>query len=74
MRKFRLILALSMLIASVVHAGSKVAQEQGKDSQVIYRAESQRSFKGPEEWYTGVLDGNNVIWNEKVTDEQCLGK
>jgi quercetin dioxygenase-like cupin family protein len=23
---------------------------------------------------TGVLDGKNVIWKEKVTDEQYLGK
>jgi 4-carboxymuconolactone decarboxylase len=53
MRKLILILTLSMLFASVSYAGSEKAPEQGKDSQVIYRAESQKSFKGPEDWFTG---------------------
>ena len=53
MRKFILILTLSMLFASVLYAGSEKALEQGKDSQVIYRAQSQKSFKGPENLFTG---------------------
>jgi quercetin dioxygenase-like cupin family protein len=53
MKKFILILTLSMLIASVVYAGSEKVPEHGKDTQVIYRAGSQKSFKGPEDLFTG---------------------
>jgi len=53
MRKHILILPLSMLVASIVYAGSEIAPEQVKGTQVIYRSESQKSFKGPEEWFTG---------------------
>jgi quercetin dioxygenase-like cupin family protein len=53
MRKLILILTLSMIFASVVFAGSEKAPEQGKDSQIVYRAGSQKSFKGPENWFTG---------------------
>ena len=53
MKKLVLIVTLSMLFASVVYAGSEKAPEQGKDSQVVYRAKSQKSFKGPENWFTG---------------------
>jgi quercetin dioxygenase-like cupin family protein len=53
MKKLVLILTLSMLIASIVYAGSKKDQEQGKDLQVVYAAESQRSFQGPKDWFTG---------------------
>ena len=54
MRKFILILTLSMLFASVVNAGSEKAPEQGKNSQTVYRtAGSQKSFKGPEDLFTG---------------------
>lgn len=53
MNKLALITALSILFASVVYAGSEKAPEQGKDSQVVYRAKSQKSFKGPEDWFTG---------------------
>jgi quercetin dioxygenase-like cupin family protein/alkylhydroperoxidase/carboxymuconolactone decarboxylase family protein YurZ len=50
MKKRILILTLSMLIASAVYAE---AQEHGKDAQVLYGVESQQSFKGPEDWFTG---------------------
>ena len=53
MRKLLLILVLSMIIASVVCAGSEKTPEQGKDSQIIYRAGTQKSFKGPENLFTG---------------------
>jgi quercetin dioxygenase-like cupin family protein len=53
MKKLILILTLSMLFASVVYARSEKDPEQGKDSQVIYRTESQKSFKGSEDWFTG---------------------
>lgn len=58
MKKFILILTLSMLFSSVVHAGSEKAPEQGKNSQMVYRAESQKSFKGPEDWFTGNVQVN----------------
>jgi quercetin dioxygenase-like cupin family protein len=53
MRTLILTLTFSMLFAFVVYAGSEKASEQGKNSQVVYRAESQESFKGPEDWFTG---------------------
>ena len=53
MRKLGLILTLSMLFASVVYAGSEKAPEQGKDSQEVYRAKSQKSFKGPNNQNSG---------------------
>ena len=53
MKKFILILILSMLFAYVVYAGSEKAAEQGKNSQTVYRAGSQKSFKGPEDLFTG---------------------
>jgi quercetin dioxygenase-like cupin family protein len=53
MKELILIFALSMLIATVVYAGSGKASEQGKGSQVLYRGVSQQSFKGPENWFTG---------------------
>jgi len=51
--KILMLLTLSMLIASVVYGGSKKDSEQGKDSQVVYRAGSQKSFDGPVEYFTG---------------------
>ncbi|MEW6673085.1 MAG: cupin domain-containing protein [Thermodesulfobacteriota bacterium] len=53
MKKCIMILTLSMLAASFVYAGSEKAPKQGKDSQVVYRAESQKPFKGPEDFFTG---------------------
>ena len=53
MIKLIMILAFSMLVASAAQAGSGKAPEPGQDSQVIYRAGSQQSFKGPEDLFTG---------------------
>jgi len=53
MNQLTLILTLSMLVASIVYASSEKAPVQNRNSQVIYRAESQKSFKGPEDWFTG---------------------
>jgi 4-carboxymuconolactone decarboxylase len=53
MKKNILILILSILFAHIVYAGSQKAPEQGKDSQAIYRAGSQKSFKGPKDLFTG---------------------
>lgn len=53
MKKLSLIVTLLMLVASVGYAGSEKAPDQGKDLQTVYRAESQKSFKGPADWFTG---------------------
>jgi len=164
MRSLAILTIIVTFFGSVMYAGSGAAAEQGKDSQILYKAGSQKSFKGPEDlftgdvqvdmlfpsnetahysgayvtfqpgartawhlhpagqhmivtsgvgltgtrdgnivaieagdavwcppdidhWHgatpdapmthlvlTGVLDGNNVVWKEKVTDDQYLGK
>jgi quercetin dioxygenase-like cupin family protein len=53
MRKIILILAFSLLAASLAYAGSEKTSEQGKASQTVYRAGSQTSFKGPQNLFTG---------------------
>jgi quercetin dioxygenase-like cupin family protein len=53
MKRLILISTLCMLVASVAYAGSEKTSGQDKDSQVVYRAESQKSFKGPEDLFTG---------------------
>jgi 4-carboxymuconolactone decarboxylase len=53
MKKLKLILTFSMLAVSLAYAGSEKAPEQAKKSQIIYRPESQKSFKGPEDLFTG---------------------
>lgn len=53
MKKLILMLILSTLAASVVHAGSEKTSEPAIGSQVAYRADSQQSFKGSENWFTG---------------------
>jgi quercetin dioxygenase-like cupin family protein len=53
MNKFISLMFLAMLLASVVYASSDNAKKGGSDMQTIYPADSQKSFKGPEEWFTG---------------------
>jgi len=53
---FSLLLLILMLVASVAEAGSEKPSEEGKGSQTVYRAESQKPFKGPEEWFTGDVE------------------
>jgi len=53
MKRLTFILALSLLAVSLVYAGAQKNSEQGRDSQTVYRAGSQRSFKGPENLFTG---------------------
>jgi 4-carboxymuconolactone decarboxylase len=53
MKKLFLVLALLMLVASAAQAGSGNAPEPGKDPQMVYQAGSQKSFKGPENLFTG---------------------
>jgi len=49
MKSLLLILAFAALSVSTVYAG----QEQDAASQVLYREDSQKSFKGPAEYFTG---------------------
>lgn len=44
---------ISMLFAAVVYGNSDNAKKGESDMQTIYPVESQKSFKGPEEWFTG---------------------
>jgi quercetin dioxygenase-like cupin family protein len=53
MKKLILIMMFSTLFGSLVYAGSQKTPEQAANSQVIYRAGSQKSFKGPADWFTG---------------------
>ena len=47
------IMTLSMLFVSVVYANSGNVKKRDADSQTVYRAGSQKSFKGPEDLFTG---------------------
>jgi quercetin dioxygenase-like cupin family protein len=53
MKKLILIMIFSTLFGSLVYAGSQKTPEQGANSQVIYQAGSQKSFKGPEASFIG---------------------
>jgi quercetin dioxygenase-like cupin family protein len=53
MKRLILTLTLFMLIASATYTSPEIASAQGKESQFVYRAESQKSFKGPEDLFTG---------------------
>ncbi len=52
---FSLLLPFLMLVASVV-SGSEKTLQQGKGSQVVHRAESQKPFKGSEDWFSGDVE------------------
>lgn len=53
MKKLILILTLSLFVVSLAYAAPSKGPDQGQDSQVVYRAENQKSFKGSEKWFTG---------------------
>jgi quercetin dioxygenase-like cupin family protein len=53
MKRQTILTFILTFFASVAYAGSEKVSEQGKGSQITYRAESQKSFKGPEDWFTG---------------------
>lgn len=53
MKHLVIILTLSLFTALAAHAGKEQKSMETKGSQVVYRAESQKSFKGPEKWFTG---------------------
>ena len=53
MKKRILLTILLTIVASVVHAGSGQNPKLATDSQEVYRAGSQQSFKGPDDLFTG---------------------
>lgn len=53
MNKIIQIAILTTFIATAAYANSNNVPEQNKNSQVVYRAGSQQSFKGPENLFTG---------------------
>lgn len=52
MKKLLLILTIAVLTIPVLHAQTPSAVENDH-GQTVYSAESQQSFEGPEEWFTG---------------------
>ncbi len=53
MKRLTRMLILSVLAAAMVYAVSGKTSGAAKNSQVVYRAGAQQSFKGPEKWFTG---------------------
>jgi 4-carboxymuconolactone decarboxylase len=53
MKKQAVVLTGAMFVASIVYAGSGRESGQGMQSQTVFRAGAQESFKGPEHWFTG---------------------
>lgn len=53
MKKLILILTLALFAASPAYADSAKSLEQGQGSQQVFRAGSQKSFKGPQNLFTG---------------------
>lgn len=53
MQKLTPLMILLLLVALAGQANAENAPQPGKDSQVIYRAGSQQSFKGPRDLFSG---------------------
>ena len=53
MTMFMLLTTFLVICSSVAYAGSEKATEQEAKSQVLYQAGTQKSFKGPENLFTG---------------------
>ena len=53
MNRLIILMIFSMLSASVLYAGSDNTLELINDLQVLYGSESQKSFKDPDDWFTG---------------------
>lgn len=67
MKKLILMLILSTFVPSVVYAGCARISEPAKKAQVAYRAESQKSFKGPAEWFTGEVQVDLLFPANEIT-------
>ena len=53
MKRLTMITIFWVIFASIAYSGFEKVAEQDKGSQVVFRSESQQSFKGPEDWFTG---------------------
>jgi len=53
MKKMMIIAAALFFSMSLAYAASEKAPESDKNSQVLYKVGSQKSFKGPEKFFTG---------------------
>jgi quercetin dioxygenase-like cupin family protein len=53
MEKLTILTIVLAFFTSVALAGSEKTPEKGKNSQIIYKAGTQKSFKGPEDFFTG---------------------
>jgi len=53
MKNLTIITIFLAFFTSVAFAGSGTTPEKGKNLQIIYKAGTQKSFKGPEEFFTG---------------------
>ena len=61
MKELTWISILSALAATIIHTVSGAAAEPAKSSQVVYGAGAQKSFKGPEAWFTGDIQVRMVF-------------
>ena len=53
MKNLTILMIFLAFFTTVAFAGSEKTPEKGKNSQIIYKAGTQKSFKGPEEFFTG---------------------
>ena len=53
MKNLAIFTIILTFFASAAYAGAEKTPEQATDSQVVYRAESQKTFKGPKDLFTG---------------------
>ncbi len=61
MKKLTILTIILAFFATVAYAGSEKKQEKGENSQIIYKAGSQKSFKGPEDLFTGDVQVDMVF-------------
>ena len=67
MKVVAVILMLALLGTAGVFAGKALAAESEKNMQtVIFPAGSQRSFKGPDNWFTGNVKVDMLFPDNKV--------
>lgn len=63
MRQIIVIFAVIMLVASAAHSN----ENQNVTSQVVYRQGSQKSFKGPAEYFTGEVEVDMLFPDNEST-------
>lgn len=53
MKRLTILTIIVTFFTSVAFAGSEKAPENGENSQILYKAGSQKTFKGPDDLFTG---------------------